>query len=86
MGKLEELRQAVADMFENATEKEEIDKVSRLSNIMDDVEKEQKALETENKEILKDYKELIKHVSIERADAPSREVSKEAPKFEDFFK
>ena len=86
MTKISELKEEVAALMEAATEKEDIDRLSKMSLLMDDAEKEYQALVDENKELLKDYKDVIKHVSVDRPSAPSREISAEAPKFEDFFK
>ena len=86
MTKISELKEQLAALMEAATEKEDIDRISKMSLLMDDAEKEYQALVDENKILLEDYKEVIRHVSVDRPSAPSREISAEAPKFEDFFK
>lgn len=68
MGKLDELRKVVGQMFENATEKEQIEQSVKINNCIDEVEKEQKELIDKDAELIKSYKELVKHTSFK--DAP----------------
>lgn len=63
MGKLQELKDMVAKMFENATEKENIEQLAKVNNTIAEIETEQKALEDKNAELIKDYKDLVKHTS-----------------------
>lgn len=63
MGKLQELKDMVAKMFENATEKEHIEQLAKVNNAIAEVETEQKSLEDKNAELIKDYKDLVKHTS-----------------------
>ena len=63
MTKLEQLRATVAELFENATEKEEIEKLAKVNNSISEVEKEQNELTEKNAELIKSYKELVKHTS-----------------------
>lgn len=59
MSKLDDLQKIVADMFEKAESKEAIDNLSKIKNGVDDAIKEHKALESENKQLIKDYKEAM---------------------------
>lgn len=81
MGKLDELRKMVSDLFANATEKEVIEKVAVVSNKIDEVQKEQEELINKNGDLLKSYKDLVLHTSFSEApnagDTPaaSRNIS-----------
>lgn len=63
MGSLQKMKEMVAEMFNKAQNKEDIETLSQLSNVCDEVEAEHNKLQTENKDLMKDYKELIKHTS-----------------------
>ena len=67
MGKLEELRQMVSDLFAEAEKKEVIEKAALVSNKIDEVEKEQNLLVDKNAELLKSYKDLVLHTSFKEA-------------------
>ena len=67
MGKLEELRQMVSDLFAEAEKKEVIEKAALVSNKIDEVEKEQNLLIDKNAELLKSYKDLVLHTSFKEA-------------------
>ena len=70
MTKLEQLKATVATLFENATEKSDIERLAKINNSIEEVEVEQKALTEKNADLIKSYKELVKHTSF-----------KEQPKF-----
>ena len=61
--KIEELRSVVAAMFANATEKEQIENLAKLNNSIDAVAEENKELTDKNADLIKSYKELVKHTS-----------------------
>lgn len=63
MGKLEQLKQLVADMFDKCERKEDIDKLSTIKNTINEVEGEQQELIDKNSELIKSYKDLVKHTS-----------------------
>ena len=67
MGKLEELRQMVSDLFAEAEKKEVIEKAALVSNKIDEVEKEQNLLVDKNAELLKSYKDLVLHTAFKEA-------------------
>lgn len=82
MGKLDDLRKMVEQMFAEATDKASIDKLSLIKTQLDGVQNEQKELEDSNKELLASYKEVVKHSVIQKpgieakTDTPSKpEVS-----------
>lgn len=65
MSKLQELRAFVKTQFEQAgtDNKETIDMLAKINNGLDDVEKEQDSIEAKNAELVKSYKDLVKHTS-----------------------
>ena len=67
MGKLNELRQIVSELFDKADQKETIEKAVLVSNKIDEIEKEQELLISKNGELLKSYKDLILHTSFNEA-------------------
>lgn len=73
MGKLTELQKMVDDWFKEATDKVVIDKLTSIKTVVNDAEQEQTALETEKKELLTSYKEVIKHTSF-KGKEPEDEI------------
>ncbi len=63
MGKLEELRKIVADAFKDADTKESIETLATINNKIEEVDQEQTSLESKNVELIKSYKDLVKHTS-----------------------
>lgn len=71
MGKIEELQKMIGDWFESAQDKETVDKLSSMKKVCDDAKQEQDALQAEQKELMKDYKEIIHHTSFkDKANTP----------------
>ena len=64
MGKLDELKKIVADQFEKADAttktKEYIESFGKMNQLIDDIQKENKALVDSNAELSKNYVELVK--------------------------
>lgn len=83
MGKLEELRQIVAEMFEGATEKEDIEKLATINNKINSVEEEQDAIVKKNAELITSYKDLVQHTSFKDKNVPTDSVGGTMPSFED---
>lgn len=81
MGKLEELRQLVTEMFESATDKDTIDKVAKINCSIDGVEKEQQELVDKNAELIKDYRSLVKHTSFS-SDIPVDDIGGQRQTFD----
>ena len=71
MGKLEELRQMVSELFAEADKKEVIEKAALVSNKIDEAEQERDLLISKNGELLKSYKDLILHTSFKEAPSAS---------------
>lgn len=63
MGKLDELKQLVAESFQAATEQQDIERLAKINNAIEDVSKEQDALVAKNAELIKSYKDVIAHTS-----------------------
>lgn len=70
MTKTEQLRALAKGMFERATEKSQIDELSKLMAAVDDVEKENKELTDKTAEAIGAYKASLKHTSFK--DAPEK--------------
>lgn len=89
MNSLEELKEAVKKAFDGATDKQLIDTFSNINSLVDGVEKEQKALESKDAELIKSYKDIIAHTSFKPAQSdpvPDQVQTHEMPNVEDFFK
>lgn len=63
MSRLEELRQQVAEMFKDATDKVQIEQLAAINNSIDEVNREQQSLMDKNAELIKSYKDLVQHTS-----------------------
>lgn len=87
MTKLEELRQIVAKAFEDAEKKESIETLAQINTCLDAVGEETKELEKSRDEIVKSYKDLIKHTSFKAdASAASDEITPQKVEFDSFLK
>lgn len=63
MSKLDELKDYVSKLFEQATEKEIIEKSAVVSSKIDEIASEQKKQEDDYNALLKDYKDVVIHSS-----------------------
>ena len=87
MTKLQQLRELVANLFENATEKEDIERLAKVNNSIDEVEAEQSELTEKNAELIKSYKELVKHTSFkEQPKQVETQPTGQAPSLEEALK
>lgn len=89
MTNIEELRNAIKQVFDNATDKQLIDSLSNINSLVDNVAKDQTTLESKNAELIKSYKDIVQHTSFKPKEnelPPDRNPQVEAPKLEDFFK
>lgn len=86
MGKLDELRQLVADAFKDATEKQEIENLAKINTAIEDVSKEQDDLVAKNAELIKSYKDLVQHTSFDVGDKTIDDVAPTPVSFEDALK
>lgn len=87
MGKLDTLRQLVADSFKEATEKQDIERLAQINNAIEEVSKEQDDLVAKNADLIKSYKDLVQHTSF-KADSSkvTDDVAPEPVSFEDALK
>lgn len=60
---IDELRNYVSKLFENATEKSVIEQAAVVSSKIDELASQQKKQEEEYNKLLKDYKEVVIHSS-----------------------
>ncbi len=65
MGKLDELKQLVAESFQAATEQQDIERLAKINNAIEEVSKEQDVLVAKNAELIKSYKDVIAHTSFQ---------------------
>lgn len=86
MGKLDELRQLVADSFKEATEKQEIEQLARINNAIEEVSKEQDELIAKNADLVKSYKDLVQHTSFDVGNKVTDDVAPMPVSFEDALK
>lgn len=91
MTKLEELKKIVSDQFEKAEatikNKEYIDAYAKMNSLIDEAEKENKALIDSNAELTKNYVDLVRHGAGTSAVPPKTEAGEsEPPDFEKMLK
>lgn len=87
MSKLEELKNLIADMFAKAETKTDVENMTVLNKLTEDAVAEQNKLQEENKELLKDYKELVAHTSFkDSSKAPVDQISAQPLSFEEALK
>lgn len=72
MSYLEDLKNSVKALFDAAEDKDTIAKITEINKNIEGVEADTKALKDENAELLKDYKEMIKHSSFKREEDGTR--------------
>lgn len=82
MSKLEDLRKLIADSFDAAESKEQIDKLSQMKTLVDDAVEEEKHHLQEKSELLASYKKAVKF-SVVKDENPSvkDQVHGDAPDF-----
>lgn len=83
INKLKEQMQAILDKIED---KEMIETLGQISATINDIEADTTALEQDNRQLLSDYKEMIKHTSFKVDKPEERTAVVEPPKLEDFLK
>ena len=86
MGKLDELKQMVSDLFSSSAEKTVIEKAALVSNKIDEAQQEQKALVDKEAELMKSYKDLVLHTSFKEAPQAADNPAAAAPSFDDMLK
>lgn len=63
MAHLDELKNTIKGLFDKAQTKEEIETLTKLNQQVEEAEKDYKTLDDKHKELLKDYKEVVKNTS-----------------------
>lgn len=87
MGKLDELRQIVADAFQQATEQQDIERLAKINVAIDAVSEEQDVLLAKNADLLKSYKDLVQHTSFDAKDNKAiDEIAPQPVSFDDALK
>lgn len=74
---LNNAKQYMAQLMDSATDKTMIETLAKLSESIDGVIADTTAVEEENRQLLQDYKEMVKHTSINLAKAPTHEPEPE---------
>lgn len=85
MEKINKLREQFQAILDKVEDKEMIASLSELSVTIDEIDADTTALEKDNRDLLSDYKEMIKHTSF-KVEQPVERGTVEPPKFEDFLK
>lgn len=67
----EQLKKAVADAVEKASDKETVDRMASIQAAMEGLEQEQSDLVKKNHELLVAYKEAIAHPGVTKDPAPN---------------
>ncbi len=72
MAHLDELKNTIKGLVDKAQTKEEIETLTKLNQQVEEAEKDYKTLDDKHKELLKDYKEVVKNTSF--TDKPKDDV------------
>lgn len=85
MDSLNKLKEQMSALLDKATDKEMIATLTQVNETINKVEADTTAIEKDNRELLNDYKEMVKHTSFKVEKEETRGAS--APiVFEDFLK
>lgn len=81
-----DLKSQLKAMLDKTEDKEAIEQIGTLNSLVDKIEAEHTKLQNDQKDLIKDYKELIKHTSF----APNGNETQEVPEqktlsFDDFL-
>lgn len=71
---INDLKNQLKAMLEKTEDKEGIEQIGALNSLVDKIEAEHTKLQNENKDLIKDYKELIKHTSFQPNGNETQEV------------
>lgn len=75
----------MANLLDKAEDKEMIATLTQINDTINNIEADTTALERDNRSLLNDYKEMVKHTSFKVDKAPERVELRDKPKFEDFL-
>lgn len=79
MGYLDELRKMCAEMTEVGKSKEDVERVTKLENIANGLENEQKEILKANGELKEAYKKAIMHTSFDNSKPNNEEIDTQKP-------
>lgn len=85
MKSIETLKAQMQGLLDQATDKSMIEALTKVGEAINQVEADTTALETDNRSLLNDYKEMVKHTSF-RLDKAPEHGAQEPLTFENFFK
>lgn len=85
MESLNKLKTQLSELLDKTEDKEMIVTLTQLNETIESIEADTTALENDNRSLLNDYKEMVKHTSFKVNEQPQRGAV-EPPKFEDFLK
>ena len=83
MNNVEKLQEQLKALLDSATDKAQIEQIGAINQTIEAVKTDTTALQTENKEILNDYKDLIKHTGFKQKEDVEPRGQAEALTFED---
>lgn len=84
---MDDLRNQLQAMLDKTEDKETIEQLGTMNSLLDKLAGENQKLQDEQKEILKDYKELVKHTSFTPNGKETEEVVDTKPlTFDEFLK
>ena len=81
---IEKLKGFVNELIEKTEDKELLTTLTRVNDTVNAIDNDYKYVDSNSKEVKKDYKELIKHTSYIPREAPNR-VEKQAPNLNDII-
>lgn len=85
MTNLEKLQEQIKNFMDAADKKEDISALTMMNQTCEDIKAEMEKNSTDYKELLSDYKEVIKHTSFKPEKGEDTRDKPEAPVFADFF-
>lgn len=88
MSYLEQLKAAIKEQFDKATDKQSIDTLSNINSLVEGAEKEHQALESKNAELIASYKDVVAHTSFKpkaMEPTPDQVQSGEMPDLGEFL-
>lgn len=81
---IEKLKGFVNELIEKTEDKELLTTLTRVNDTVNAIDNDYKSVDSNLKEFMKDYKELIKHTSYIPREEPNR-VEKQAPNLNDII-
>lgn len=82
MSYLDELKKAVAAVFESAEDKKTVDQMVNINSLIKSAEDEQAQLMNKNKELIAAYKDAVMHPGISEKGEPDVTEIQDSPKLD----